>query len=392
MAELKQQRPDAIAYRDIRVGGNRHSIPLGRVFGIALDLDYSWFLIVGLLTWLLAVSYYPAEFPGWSAAEYWLMGLVTAVLLFASVLIHELGHSVVAKHYGLEVPRITLFIFGGVSQIATEPPNAAAEFWIAIVGPLVSFALAAFFWEIEPLAAGWEPAFALVQYLALLNLILAIFNLIPGFPLDGGRVLRSILWKVTGRYRRATSIAAVTGRFFGFLLIFAGVWQIFFGNFISGLWVAFIGWFLESAAGSQLQQETLKGLLGDHKVLDAMKRDFPQVPGSMTLQELVDEHIFTHGFRAFMVDDAQGAAGMVTLARIRSVPRSEWRTTTAAQVMIPLDKLATVRPNERLWSALQEMGRDGVNQLPVVEGRGVVGVLSREDIVHYLQVLRAFAS
>lgn len=392
MAEVKQQRPDAIACRDVGVSGSRHSIPIGRVFGITLDLDYSWFLIVGLLTWLLAMSYYPAEFPGWSAAEYWLMGLVTAVLLFASVLIHELGHSVVAKHYGLEVPRITLFIFGGVSQIATEPLNAAAEFWIAIVGPLVSFALAAFFWEIEPLAAGSQPAFALVQHLALLNLILAIFNLIPGFPLDGGRVLRSILWKVTGRYRRATSIAAVTGRFFGFLLIFAGVWQIFFGNFISGLWVAFIGWFLESAAGSQLQQEMLKSLLGDHKVLDAMKRDFPEVPGSMTLQELVDEHIFTHGFRAFMVDDAPGAAGMVTLAGIRSVPRSEWRTTRAAQVMIPLDKLATVRPDERLWSALQEMGRDGVNQMPVVEGRGVVGVLSREDIVDYLQVLRVFAS
>ncbi|HZD48084.1 MAG TPA: site-2 protease family protein, partial [Silvibacterium sp.] len=169
----------------------RHAIPIGRIFGISIDLDYSWFLIVGLLTWLLAVSYYPGEFKSWSPAEYWLMGGVTAIMLFISVLIHELGHSIVAKRYGIPVPRITLLIFGGVSQIATEPSSAAAEFWIAIVGPLISFALAAFFWKLEPLLVPYPPLFALAKYLALLNLVLAVFNLIPGFPLDGGRVLRA---------------------------------------------------------------------------------------------------------------------------------------------------------------------------------------------------------
>jgi len=200
----------------------RHTIPIGRIFGISVDLDYSWFLLVGLLSWMLAVSYYPAEFPGWSAGQYWFIGFITALMLFVSVLIHELGHSVVAKRFGLAVPRIVLFIFGGISEIAAEPLSAGAEFWIAIVGPIVSFALAAFFWELEPLLASSQPLYAVAKYLATLNLILGIFNLIPGFPLDGGRVLRAMIWRLTGQYRRATSIAALTGRFIGFALIFFG--------------------------------------------------------------------------------------------------------------------------------------------------------------------------
>jgi Zn-dependent protease len=365
---------------------------LGRIFGIVIDLDYSWFLIVGLLAWMLAVSYYPSEFKNWTVVEYWFMGILTAVMLFVSVLIHELGHSVLAKRFGLSVPRITLFIFGGVSQIAAEPPSAAAEFWIAVIGPVVSFALAAFFWELEPLLVWSPPLFALAKYLALLNLILGAFNLIPGFPLDGGRVFRAIVWKVTGKYQRATAVAAFTGRFFGFFLIFLGVWQALAGNFISGLWIAFIGWFLESAAGSQLQQEALKSLLGDHKVLDAMTREFPQVAGDVTLQKLVDKYVLTGGMRYFVVGGDGNSAGMVTLAAIREIPRAEWPNTTASQVMVPFQKLTTTRPDAVLWSALAKMGRDGVNQLPVVEGDAIVGILSREDILHYLRILQAFAS
>jgi Zn-dependent protease/CBS domain-containing protein len=370
----------------------KHTIPIGRIFGISVDLDYSWFLIVCLLAWMLAVSYYPAEFRNWSTDEYWFMGIVTAVMLFVSVLIHELGHSVVAKRYGLSVPRITLFIFGGVSEIAAEPPSAAAEFWIAVTGPIVSFALAAFFWELEALLAWSQPLFALAKYLALLNFILGVFNLIPGFPLDGGRVLRAIIWRITGKYRRATTIAAVTGRFMGFLLIFLGVWQVLGGNLFGGLWTAFIGWFLESAAGSQLQQEVLKSLLGEHRVLDAMKRDFPQVSGDVTLQELVDKYILPAGVRYLVVNGASEGTGLVTLGSIRKVLRSDWGKTRASQVMVPLERLDSTRPDAVLWSALEKMGRDGVNQLPVVEGNGIVGVLSREDILHYLRVLQAFAA
>jgi Zn-dependent protease/CBS domain-containing protein len=367
----------------------RHNIPIGKIFGIRVDLDYSWFLILALFTWMLATSYFPVEYKNWSTSEYWLIGALTAVLLFASVLIHELGHSLVARRYGISVPRITLFIFGGVSQLAEEPKSAAAEFWIAIVGPVISLALAALFWEIEPLVASVQPALAIVTYLALINSILAIFNLIPGFPLDGGRVFRAIVWRVTGKFQTATAVAALTGRFCGFALIVLGVWQALSGNLLNGIWIAFIGWFLESAAASQVQQDVMKRLVADHRVSEAMSRDLPQVPDNITLQELVDKYVLTRGLRCFVVGTGNGAAGMVTLSRIRDTPRASWAATTAAQIMIPLDKLTTIRSEAGLWSALEKMGRDGVNQLPVVDGEGVVGMLTREDVVHYLQTLRA---
>jgi CBS domain-containing protein len=248
------------------------------------------------------------------------------------------------------------------------------------------------FWELAPSLAWSPPLFAIAKYLALINLILGAFNLIPGFPLDGGRVFRAIVWRITGRYQQATSIAAITGRFFGFVLIFLGVWQVLGGNLVNGLWIAFIGWFLESAAGSQLQQEVLRSVLGDHKVLDAMKRDFLQVPGSVPLQEIIDKHVLSGGSRYLFVGSNGSPAGMLTIAEIGKIPRSAWETTTASQAMIPIQQLLTTRPDARLWSALDEMGRDGVNQLPVMNGQGqVVGIVSREDILHYVRVLQAFA-
>src|SRR5579872_4950815 len=236
----------------------RHTIPIGRVLGIPIDLDYSWFLIAVLITWMLAVNYYPVEFKGGTSIEYWVLGAATAVLFFASIVVHELAHSWVALRYEVPVHRITLFIFGGVSQIAGEPPNATAEFLIAVVGPLTSFVLAAIFFLLEPLLVNIRPALAVAKYLALINGILGLFNLIPGFPLDGGRVFRAIIWGSIKNFRRATVIAANTGRFFGFLFIVAGVWLALKGNLINGLWIAFIGWFLESAAVAQVQQQLVQ--------------------------------------------------------------------------------------------------------------------------------------
>jgi Zn-dependent protease len=370
----------------------RHTIPLGRIFGIRIDLDYSWFLILGLLTWALAVSYYPAEFGNWSTGEYWVMGLVTALMLFVSVLIHELGHSVVAQRFGMAVPRITLFVFGGVSEIAEEPASPRAEFAMAAVGPLTSFALAALFWELEPLVASSAPLLALTRYLAYLNLILGAFNLIPGFPLDGGRVFRAIVWRFTGDYHRATIVAAGTGRVFGFLLIFLGFWRVLAGDFLNGLWIAFIGWFLESAAASMLIQERLKSLIGERRVAYAMKRDFPRVPGDVNVQELVDKYVLPAGARYFVVDSNGGPAGLVTLGRIKEVPRPLWPQTRVSQVMIPMGSLNTIPSDAHLWDALEKMGRDGVNQLPVVDRNGIVGVLSRDDVMQNLRIQQALAA
>jgi len=365
----------------------RNQVPLGKIFGIQIGLDYSWFLVFALLTWLLAVSYYPDEFKDWSPALYWSMGAVTAILLFASVLLHELGHSVVALRYGVPVRAITLFIFGGVAQIAAEPPSAMAEFLIAIAGPLVSLALGILFYGLEHLVAGNEPLFGLAKYLAYINTALVLFNLVPGYPLDGGRVLRAIIWGATNNMRRATLIAANVGRFFGLVFIFFGVAQLFSGNF-GGVWIAFIGWFLDNAATAQAQQVTVQGLLAGHRVSQAMRTHCDSVPAELTLQQLVDEHVLGRGTRCVLVNKGNQTVGLMTVHRIKEVPRSEWSTKTAAETMVPMDRLKRISPDAELWTAFEEMARDGVNQLPVMRDGTVLGMLGREDVISFLRTLQ----
>ncbi len=366
----------------------RHNIPLGRVLGIPIALDYSWFLIFALLTWMLAGTYYPSEFKNWPPLLYWLVGAVTAIMLFASVLLHELGHSVVALRYKIPVRSITLFIFGGVAQIGAEPPSAIAEFLIAIAGPLVSLGLAIFFYAVQPVVAGVEPLLGLVMYLAYINLALVLFNLIPGYPLDGGRVFRAIVWAVTKDMRRATLTAATAGRFFGFMFIFYGVWQMFTGNLGGGVWIAFIGWFLDNAASAQMQQTMIQGLLAGHSVAQAMSTHCTVVPEELTLEQLVDEHILGGGRRCFLVNRGERTVGLMTLHRIKEVARPDWATTSAGQVMIPFEQLKRTAPEAALWTALQQMDRDGVNQLPVTRDNLVIGMLSREDVISFLRTLQ----
>jgi len=367
---------------------NRHGIPLGRILGIEIALDYSWFVIFALLTWTLAENYYPAEFKSWSPALYWLTGAATAIVFFASVLLHELGHSVVALRYGIPVRSITLFMFGGIAQIAAEPPGAVAEFFIAIAGPLVSLALGVFFHFVQPLVSGAEPLLGLAKYLAYINFALALFNLIPGYPLDGGRVFRAIVWAITGNMDRSTLIAANVGRLFAFLLIFAGTWQMFHGDLGGGLWIALIGWFLDGAATVQIQQVALRGPLTGHRVSQAMSTRYAVVPEDLMLQGLVDEGILAGGQRSFVVNQGDRSVGLITLHQIKDVPRADWATTRAGEVMLPVAKLECIDPDAELLSALQKMDRDGVNQLPVVQAQHVVGLLSREDVVTYLSTLR----
>ena len=371
---------------------NRHTIPLGKILGISIGLDYSWFVIFALLTWMLAGSYYPEEFKHWSPLLYWLMGAITAIMLFVSVLLHELGHSVIALRYKVPVRSITLFLFGGVAQIGAEPPSAIAEFFIAVAGPLVSLALAILFYAVQPLVGGVEPLLGLAKYLAYINLALVLFNLIPGYPLDGGRVLRAIVWAITGNMTRSTFIAANVGRFFAFLLIFAGVWQMFGGNFGGGLWVAFIGWFLDNAASAQIEQVMFRGLLTGHPVLQAMSTHYAIISEDLTLQKLVDEQILGTGQRSFLVNRGDKTVGLMTLHRIKEVPRSEWPTTSVAQIMIPLEQLKCVDPDTELWSALEMMDRNGFNQMPVIQDQHVVGMLSREDAITFLRTLLEFGA
>lgn len=363
------------------------SIRLGKLAGIPVYLDYSWFLIFVFLTWTLATSYFPSEFKGWPVMEYWVTGAITATLLFVSVLLHEFGHSVVALRYKVPVRKITLFIFGGVAQIGSEPPHALAEFWIAIAGPIVSFTLAGLFGLLTPIFSGISPALALAKYLAYINGTLGLFNLIPGFPLDGGRVFRAIVWGISHNFRRATLVAANIGRFIAFLFILFGVWQVLGGNLGNGLWIAFIGWFLESAANAQVQQQLAQDLMEGHTVSQAMSRNFTVLTPDTTFDELMDFHILGEGRRFFIIKDGDEAIGLLTLHQIRQVPREQWHTTTVVQKMIPLDQAHSTNPDKPLVDAMKLMDQDGVNQLPVIEGKNLLGILSRESLINFLRTL-----
>jgi Zn-dependent protease/CBS domain-containing protein len=366
----------------------RHALSLGKIFGIQINIDWSWIIIFGLVTWLLASAYFPSEYKTWSTAEYWIVGAVTSLFFFASVLLHELAHSIVAIRYGLTVKSITLFIFGGVSQINEEPPSAWSETVIAFVGPATSIVLAGVFYGISLGTTSYAPVRAATMYLAYINLILGIFNLIPGFPLDGGRVLRGILWGTTKSLRRATLIAANVGRGIAFLFIIFGVYLLFTGNFINGIWIMFIGWFLESAASSQLQQQQIHELLAGHKVSQAMNRNFVTIPENITLQNLLDEHIITSGRRSFIVERGDEMVGLLTIHQIRETPAEKRSGMTVGQAMITMDKTKKVTPSTELVDAMSEMDDAGVNQMPVMSDGTIVGVLSREDLISYLKTLR----
>ncbi len=367
---------------------NKSQIHLGRILGIPIGLDYSWFLIFALITWSLATSYFPVEFKGWPTTEYWTIGAVTSVLFFVSVLLHELGHSVLAMHYKIPVRSITLFIFGGIAQIASEPPSATAEFWIALAGPLVSFMLAGLFAAMQLFVTSLAPLLALARYLAYINGVLGLFNLIPAFPLDGGRVFRAIVWGIAHNFQRATRIAATVGRGIAFLFIFWGVWQISVGNIFNGLWIAFIAWFLESAASAQLSQQHLHDILAGHTVSQAMSQNYALIPSELTLQELADEHILGSGKRFFIVEQLGHPVGLVTMANMNNVPRAEWMNTRVAETMTPVDQFHLLKSDTDLADALNEMNVEGINQLPVLGDGQVQGILTRESVVNFLRNLQ----
>lgn len=366
---------------------NRQSISVGKIFGIPLEIDYSWFLIFGLLTLTLATGYFPSEFKNWSPIQYWLVAAVTALLFFGSVLVHELAHALVARHYAIPVNNIRLLIFGGISELEQEPPSALSNFWIAICGPAANLVLAGVFSLLAILASGSEALLALLKYLATINLLLGLFNLVPGFPLDGGSVMMSIVWGLTHNKRRAVLIAAATGSLFSYLFIFYGTLQMMSGNLMNGLWIAFTGWFLMNASGGQARRERIKELLAGHIAADAMSRGFTIIQASTPLQELRDEHIYGSFRRSFIVKGGDEVVGMMTLHPLRDIPREKWATITAGEVMVPLAALKQIHLNTGLWEALEEMDRDGVNQLPVMEAGQVQGMLTREDLISYLRSL-----
>ncbi len=362
---------------------------IGTIAGIPISLDYSWFLIFFLLTWSLGASYFPQQFPGWATWQYWAMGMLATLLLFLSVLLHEFGHATAARHYRIPVREITLFIFGGVAQIQEEPRSAWSEFWIAIAGPVVSLSLGVLFEALTQMTTSVSQLYAIFNYVGYVNLALFAFNLIPGFPLDGGRVLRAILWGASRDTHRATLIAANVGRFVAYGFIALGLFMILGGNAFDGLWMAFIGWFLESAAVAQVQLQTLRDILSRYQVRQAMTTRLATVPAHLSLDAFVHQRVLMGGKRAYVVEEDGRPVGLVTLHRLQQVPPSQWTTTTVEGMMIPLDQVRMVHADDDLWSALAEMDREGVNQVLVLAQGQLVGMLTREDVVSFLQTIHS---
>jgi Zn-dependent protease len=359
----------------------------GRILGIEVYIDSSWLIIFALVTWTLAGHYFPAQHPQNPVLVNWALGFIASLLFFASVLAHELGHSLVARQQGEEVHSITLFIFGGLAQIGGEPDRPLKEFLIAFVGPLTSIAL-----SLVAGAAWWtcrdgSPSLAsLFRYLGLINLALACFNLIPGFPLDGGRILRAIIWGLTKNFRLATRVASFSGKVVAVLLIFWGIRLIFSGLTLNGVWTIFIGWFLYNAALSSYRHLMIKDALSEVRVKNLMITDFETVSEEMSVQQLVDDYMLRHRDRGFLVIRDGLLRGIVCLHDVKKVPREKWPLTSVREIMVPKDLLENVSPSDDAGVALEKLTAKSIHQVPVVEANRVMGILRRNDILQYLQL------
>lgn len=358
-------------------------IRIGRIFGISIYLHPSWFLIFALITLSLRTQF-TTQHPSWNPVQHWMLGLITSVLFFGSVVFHELSHSLVAKHYKIPVASITLFVFGGLARIVREPSSAKQEFNIAIAGPISSFFLAAIFYLVGHHSGSLEMLGATSSWLAEINFLLAAFNLAPGFPLDGGRVLRAIAWRITDDFSKATRIASGTGQVFAYLMIFAGIWIALRGNWFGGLWWVFIGWFLLSAAQESFAQVAIRHTLAGVLAADIMTRDVPVVPRDLSLEDYVHEVLRT-GRRCHIVTGNGAPVGLVTFHGAQGIPRDEWPNTSIQAAMRPLDKVKWASPPEPVLSILERMQAEDINQMPVLEDGRVVGMIARESILRVIQ-------
>lgn len=364
---------------------------IGRILGIPLYLHATSFLIFALLTFFLATQILPLQ-SGATPMQYWILAVGVSIVFFGSLILHELGHSVIALRYKIPVVSITLFFFGGLARIARDPETALQEFNIAIAGPIVSFMLGAAFLGIYATAPS-GPLQLAALYLSEINLILGAFNLLPGFPMDGGRVLRAIVWGITKNFDRATQIASRSGQVFAYMMIMLGIWAImerdsgvsrFLGGWSGGLWLAFIGWYLLSAAQETYTQVAIRHTLTGLSAADIMSPDVPTVARDISLEDYVHEVLRT-GRRCHVVTGNGMAVGLVTLHQVQHFPREEWANTSIQAAMVPLGAIQWVTPNDPVTSVLERMQREDVNQMPVLQEGHIIGMIARDSILRVIQ-------
>jgi Zn-dependent protease len=359
---------------------------LGSVIGFDIRIDFSWFIIFALILWSFSVGVFPAQLPGRSPTVYAVMGFAGAMLFFVSLLLHELSHSVVARAKGIPVEGITLFLFGGVARTRSEAGSPGDEFQIAFVGPLMSFALGAVFFGIAHVTAGagWPEVATIATYLSWLNVILALFNLLPGFPLDGGRVLRSAVWKFTGSLTRATRIASIGGQALAYLLVALGLLQTFVGGVMGGLWLVLIGWFLRNAAVQSYQQHLVHEALADATARQTMTPAPETVSPDLTLEELTDRHFLRRRYVAFPVMEDDAPVGLITLNQVKDVPREDWPLRRTRDVMTPIGEAITVGPDEPLLRVLDKLRASPGRRVLVVRDNQLEGIITASDIAGWV--------
>jgi Zn-dependent protease/CBS domain-containing protein len=364
-----------------------NSVRLFTVRGIEVGVHYSWLVIFALLTWSLSVYVFPRESSGLSTIDYWILGAITALLLFVSVLIHELSHSFVANARGLNAKSITLFIFGGVSNLGSDAKEASTEFWVAIVGPLASFVLAGVAYVIS-VAVDEQRIDLVASYLVYINVTLGLFNLVPGFPLDGGRVLRAILWTTTGNQRKATEWAANAGRLVAWGMFGLGVLLLFDGQIVGGVWMAAIAWFLHSAASSSVQQLVVEARLRNVTVADVVRPiDVSVMPGA-SVAELIDDYMLPNSLRAVPVVDGR-LVGIVTVADVMRIPPAARAKVAVAEIMNGLDPSLSVSASANVQDAVEMLAEHELEQVAVMDGDRFVGFLTHADVIHHLQLREA---
>jgi Zn-dependent protease len=367
---------------------NHRSFKLVTLFNIPVEINYSWFIILGLVIFSLARGYFPVTNPALPEAVYWLMAAIAALLLFASLLAHEFSHALVAMRNDLPIHGITLFVFGGVAHLSKEPASPAVEFRMAAAGPAMSFFLAAVFFALTQVFYGFglpDYLLSIFNYLFILNLAVGIFNLIPGFPLDGGRLLRSALWQFSKNIKWATRVASLFGKIFAFILIAYGLLNLFTGSLITGLWFIFIGLFLQEAADTSYQQIVMKKALTGVRVGSVMTRSVVTVPAELTVDKLVDEYFFRFRFTSFPVVEDDHLLGLVTLHAVKEIEKAKWPQTTARQIMAPLSAGLVIGQEMEVIDALAQMAGAGSSRLLIAQDHKLIGILTQRDITRLFE-------
>ena len=362
---------------------------LFQLFGFDVNIDPSLIILAILVAWSLSTGLFPYNYENLGAGTYWIMGILGAIGLFLSIVIHEFCHSLVARHHGLPMKGITLFIFGGVAEMNEEPPSAKVEWQIAVVGPLSSFALAALFYAIYAIGARLNlstAASGLFSYLAAINVLLAVFNLVPAFPLDGGRILRAGLWKWKGDLRRATRTAASIGGGFGIFLIILGVLQVLSGRFLGGMWLFLIGLFIRNAASMSYRQLQVRRALEGESLGRFMNPNPVTASPSMTIKELVDDYIYQYHYKLYPVVENDQLKGCVSTRQVKSVERDEWDNTTVNQILEPCSLENTIAPDTDAVKALATMRKNNISRLMVTEGQRLVGIIALKDMLDFLSM------